>query len=89
MALEGSGGTKKMIKKIKKMSKLPEGVLIKLPKKGQDLRVDLPTVGLETFKQCKNVGIKGIVLKHKLNIFLNKRKCVQYANRNKMFILVK
>ena len=89
LALEGSGGTKKMIKRIKKTGKLPQGVLIKLPKKGQDLRVDLPTVGLETFKQCKTVGIKGIVLKHKLNIFLNKRKCVQYANRNKMFILVK
>ena len=89
LALEGSGGTKKMIKNIKKINKLPQGILIKFPKKRQDIRVDLPTVGLETFKQCKSAGLKGIVLKHKLNIFLDKRKCVQYANRNKMFILVK
>ncbi len=89
LALEGSGGTKRMIKKVKKISKLPQGVLIKFPKKKQDLRVDLPTVGFETFKQCKNAGLKGVVLKHKLNIFLDKRKCVQYANKNKMFILVK
>ena len=78
-----------MIKKVKKITKLPNGVLIKFPKKRQDLRVDLPTVGLETLKQCKMAGLKGIVLKHKLNIFLNKSQSVQYANRNKMFILIK
>ena len=89
LALEGSGGTQRLLKRVKKISKLPQGVLIKFPKKRQDLRVDLPTVGLETFKQCKTAGLKGIVLKHKLNIFLDKRKCVQYANKNKMFILVK
>ena len=89
LALEGYGGTQKMIKKVKKTNKLPKGVLIKFPKKRQDIRVDLPTIGLETFKQCKKAGLKGIVLKHKLNIFLNKRQCVQYANQNKMFIFVK
>ena len=89
VSLEGSGGTQKMIKKIKKISKFPNGVLIKFPKKRQDLRVDLPTIGIETLKQCKSAGLKGIVLKHKLNIFLNKRESVRYANRNKMFILIK
>ena len=53
------------------------------------IRDSLPTVGLETLKQCKMAGLKGIVLKHKLNIFLNKSQSVQYANRNKMFILIK
>ena len=89
LAIEDSGGTKKMIRKVKKITKLPNGVLIKFPKKRQDLRVDLPTVGFETLKQCKMAGLKGIVLKHKLNIFLNKRQSVKYANRNKMFILIK
>ena len=89
IAIEDSGGTKKMIRKVKKITKLPNGVLIKFPKKRQDLRVDLPTVGFETLKQCKMAGLKGIVLKHKLNIFLNKSQSVQYANRNKMFILIK
>ena len=40
-----------------------QGVLVKFPKKKQDLRIDLPTVGLNTFKQCKITGLKGIVLK--------------------------
>ena len=86
---EGSGGTQKMIKKVKKISKAPNGILIKFPKKRQDLRVDLPTIGLETLKQCKTAGLKGIVLKHKLNIFLNKSQSVKYANRHKMFIFIK
>ena len=79
-----------MIKKVKKINKFPKmEYLIKFPKKKQDLRVDLPTIGLETFKQCKKAGLKGIVLKHKLNIFLNKRQSVKYANKNKMFIFIK
>ena len=89
IAFEGSGGTQKMIKKVKKTSKVPNGILIKLPKKRQDVRVDLPTIGLDTLKQCKIAGLKGIVLKHKLNIFLNKNQSIKYANRNKMFIIIK
>ena len=78
-----------MIKKIKRIDKIPNGVLIKFPKKSQDIRVDLPTIGLETLKQCKTAGLKGIVLKHKLNIFLNIKKSIKFANKNKMFIFVK
>ena len=65
------------------------GVLIKYPKKKQDLRVDLPTIGLDTLKDCKKAGLRGIVLKNKQNIFLEKNKCINFANKNKMFILVK
>ena len=86
---EGKDGTQRMIKKIKKKSKVLTGVLVKFPKKKQDLRIDLPTIGLDTLKQCKKAGIKGIVLKHKKNIVLNKNQSIQFANRNKMYILVK
>ena len=86
IAVEGKGGTQKMLKKIRNKS---NGVLVKFPKKKQDIRVDLPTIGLSTFKQCLKAGLKGIVLKHKKNILLDKKKCIQYANKNKMFILVK
>jgi len=86
IAVEGKGGTQKMLKKIRNKD---NGVLVKFPKKKQDTRVDLPTIGLSTFKQCLKAGLKGIVLKHKNNILLDKKKCIQYANKNKMFILVK
>jgi DUF1009 family protein len=48
--LEKKDGTQKMLKKIKKIKSINNGVLVKFPKKKQDLRVDLPTVGLNTFK---------------------------------------
>ena len=86
IAIEGKEGTKKMLKKIKNRG---SGVLVKFPKKKQDFRIDLPTIGLNTLKQCKKAGLKGIILKHKKNIFLDKKKCIQYVNKNKMFILVK
>ena len=85
---ETSKGTKNLIKKMNK-TKIKRGVLIKYPKKKQDMRVDLPTIGLDTFKDCKKVGLKGIVLKGKQNIFLEKNKCINFAIKNKMFILVK
>ena len=87
--LEKREGTQKMLKKIKKVKNIAKGVLVKFPKKKQDYRIDLPTIGLKTLKQCKMSGIKGIVLKHKRNIFLDKTKSINYANKNKMFILVK
>ena len=85
LATEGNQGTKKMLSKLKKRS---EGILIKLPKKKQDLRMDLPTIGLRTLKDCKKHGLKGIVLKSKKNIFLDKKKSINFANKNKIFIKV-
>ncbi len=87
--LERKEGTQNMLRKIKKIKNISKGVLVKFPKKKQDLRVDLPTVGLDTLKQCKAIGLRGLVLKHKKNIFLDKKKIINFANKNKMFILVK
>ena len=63
-------------------------MLIKFPKKKQDLRVDLPTVGLDTLKDCKTAGIKGIILKTKQNIFLDRKKSINFANKHKIFIKI-
>ena len=71
-----------------KRSKKSQGILIKLPKKKQDLRVDLPTIGLDTLKDCKRAGIKGVVLRSKKNIFMDKSKSISFANKNKIFISI-
>ena len=65
------------------------GVLVKFPKKKQDLRIDLPTVGLKTFRLSMNAGVKGIILKNKQHVFLEKKACINFANKNKMFVIVK
>ena len=85
IAREEREGTKKMLSKLQKKT---QGILIKFPKKKQDLRMDLPTIGLQTFKDCKKYGVKGIVLKSKKNIILDKVKCIKFANRNNIFMKV-
>ena len=85
VAKEGREGTRKMLTKLEKIT---QGVLIKFPKKKQDLRMDLPTIGLQTLKDCKKYGLKGIVLKSKKNIILDKVKCIQFANNNQIFIKI-
>ena len=89
IAIEGKGGTQKMLKRCKSKKFRNKGVLVKFPKKKQDLRIDLPTVGLKTLKQCKSAGLKGIVIKSKQNVFLERKKCINFANKNKMFIVAK
>ena len=85
ISLETRKGTKEMIMRAPK-SKIKKGILIKLPKTKQDLRVDLPTIGIDTFKDCNKFGIKGIVVKSNQNIILNKQSCIKYANQNKLFL---
>jgi len=89
VAIERRGGTQQMIKKCKSKKFKNKGVLVKFPKKKQDLRIDLPTIGFKTLMQCKLSGLKGIVLKGKKNVFLEQKKCINFANKNKMFITVK
>ena len=83
VAKEGREGTKKMLSKLKINS---DGILIKLPKRKQDLRMDLPTIGLQTLKDIKKHGLRGVVLKSKRNVFLDKKKVISFANKNKIFI---
>ena len=89
IAIEKKGGTEQMLITCKSEGIKRNGVLVKFPKKMQDLRIDLPTVGIKTFKLSKKAGLRGIVLKSKQHIFLDKKKCISFANKSKMFISVK
>jgi len=34
------------------------------------------------------ISLKGVVLKSKKNIFLDRNKCISFANKNKIFIKI-
>ena len=87
--IEGKHGTEKMLKRCKPLKNLKNGVLVKFPKRKQDLRIDLPTIGLKTLIHCKAAGLKGIVLKAKQHVLLEKNKCIKFANKNRMFLITK
>ena len=94
IAVEDENGTDSMLlragKILKKCGKSKQqGILLKYPKPNQDLRIDLPTVGIKTLKSCAKIRLKGIALKSRFNIFIEKKKLIDYANKHKMFITVK
>ena len=41
------------------------------------------------YNVCAKIGLKGIVVKANQNIFLERKRCISYANKNKMFITAK
>ena len=90
LAIEGPEGTDGAIKRAsflkKKYNLKKKSILIKFPKSNQDLRVDLPTIGLKTIKNCIKANIKGIALKKNQNIFLDKNKIISITKKNNFFI---
>jgi DUF1009 family protein len=62
------------------------GVLVKLSKPNQELRMDLPTIGIETIKNMQKAGFKGIVIEAKRVIFLDRQEVIEFANEHNMFI---
>mgnify|MGYP001500754927 CR=1 FL=1 len=92
VAIESSNGTDAMLSRAKilikrfRFGKKRQGILLKFPKPNQDLRVDLPTVGINTITKCSRIGLKGVVVKANQNIFLDKKKCIKLANKKRMFI---
>jgi len=93
VAIEAAEGTDEMLSKsskiLKKINRVKQsGILIKFPKKIQDLRVDLPTIGFKTVQKCINLGLNGIVLKKNAHIFLDQKKSKNLIAKNNFFIKV-
>ncbi|MFZ9324075.1 MAG: LpxI family protein [Candidatus Fonsibacter ubiquis] len=91
LAIEGPEGTDEMIKRSaylsKKLKLKNKSILIKFPKANQDLRVDLPTLGLDTVKNCIKANIKGIAVKRSQNIILERDKIFNLTKKNNFFII--
>jgi DUF1009 family protein len=70
VAIEAAEGTDAMIRRVAdlvgagrlKIGK-GDGLLVKAPKVGQDLRVDMPAIGAETLRNVAQAGLSGIALK--------------------------
>ena len=91
LAIEGPEGTDETIKRSLHLSKKyklkNKSILVKFPKANQDLRIDLPTIGFDTIKNCIKANIKGIALKRSQNIILDKDKIINLVKKNNFFIV--
>jgi len=86
VALEGIEGTDNCIKRGGNLA--GDGtIIIKMSRPQQDLRVDVPAIGINTLEIALSIGAKGIVCESEKMLFVNERECVELANSNNMFIL--
>ncbi|WP_300672145.1 UDP-2,3-diacylglucosamine diphosphatase LpxI [Desulfoluna sp.] len=65
-----------------------DAVLIKVSKPTQDMRFDVPAVGLQTLQTMKDAGVTGLVLEAGHAVVFDRDAMVAYANDNGMTILV-
>ena len=91
-AIEGLEGTNSMINRVGILYNHSKNhnefgpVLIKIPKIGQNMNLDLPVIGLETVEKCKNLRFSAIVVSSKGTLIAELNKIMAYIKENKFCI---
>ena len=88
LAVEAVEGTDMMLSRaatVKKAGKAP--VMVKVLKPGQDMRVDLPAIGLQTIEQLKKYGIKGIAVEAGGILLIEREAVIKMADEAGIFII--
>jgi UDP-2,3-diacylglucosamine hydrolase len=95
LAIEGPEGTDQMMRRVMKMRQSwfglrrreEGGVLIKAAKRGQDLRVDMPTIGPRTVMEAAKAGLSGIAIGAGSTFVLEQEKTLRTADRLGLFLI--
>jgi DUF1009 family protein len=85
VALEAMEGTDQTIKRGGTLAR-EEAVVIKVSKPDQDLRFDVPAVGLETLKVMAEVRATVLAVEAWKTLMFDRREMVSYADRLAMTI---
>ena len=87
LGVEGIEGTDELIKRCGTYKRKGNGgVLVKLRKPQQDMRIDLPTIGTKTIEQLHNAGMKGIAVHCGNALIVNEQEVIDLANKYGIFI---
>ncbi len=90
IAVEAAEGTAKMLERVVAMrasKRKPSGVFAKMTKPGQDLRIDIPAIGVDTVNAVADANLKGIVVNSKTCFVVNKPAVIKQADKRGIFIL--
>jgi DUF1009 family protein len=92
VALEGARGTDAMLQDV--ASAFPEGsgaarpgVLVKLPKPGQELRIDLPAIGPGTIELCAAASVRGVAIRAGQSLLLERQETMARADAAGVFVV--
>ena len=91
-AIEGAEGTDRMLKRVAEARAARgfegrSGVLVKRPKPGQDMRVDLPTIGPDTIANAAAAGLAGIAVMADHVIAVNRADMLARADAQNLFVI--
>ncbi|NLK62629.1 MAG: UDP-2,3-diacylglucosamine diphosphatase LpxI [Fusobacteria bacterium] len=85
VALEAVEGTDETIKRAYNYA--GKGcIIVKMARPQQDMRVDVPTIGIDTINNMIEINAKGIVIEAEKIIFLNQEEVIKKAEENNIFI---
>lgn len=88
IAVEAAEGTDAMIQRCKSLLRDDAGgVLVKLPKPGQDRRIDLPTIGTRTIQCAKDVGLIGVAVEAGGALVIDVEEIVKIADAAGIFVV--
>ena len=90
IAVEAAEGTAKMLERVvemRKNKKRNSGVFAKMTKPGQDLRIDIPAIGVDTVRAVAAAHLRGIVVNKKTCFVVDKTNVIREANKLKIFIV--
>lgn len=90
IAVEAAEGTAKMLERVVTMRhahKKQTGVFAKMTKPGQDLRIDIPAIGVDTVNAVADANLRGIVVNTKTCFVVDKPAVIATANKRGIFIM--
>jgi UDP-2,3-diacylglucosamine hydrolase len=80
IAVEAFEGTDQAIRRAGKLSG-PGGVVVKIAKRGHDMRFDIPVIGMRSMKSFKQAGISALAVEAGRTIILEREKVVARARQ--------
>lgn len=93
LAVEGPEGTDAMLERVAGLRRSrrvkldgPSGVLVKRPKPGQDVRVDLPAIGPRTVAKARAASLRGIGVAAGAVVLIDRAATLAAADRAGLFL---
>ncbi|MDX2205357.1 MAG: UDP-2,3-diacylglucosamine diphosphatase LpxI [Hyphomicrobiaceae bacterium] len=85
LAIEGAEGTDRMLGRIRALARgrqgeAGRGILAKGPKPGQELRVDMPVIGMRTIDGIREAGLAGVALEAGGVLLLDREPMIRKAD---------
>lgn len=90
IAVEAAEGTARMLNRVVEMRKgksKVSGVFAKMTKPKQNLKIDIPAIGVDTVRAVADAKLSGIVVNTKTCFVIDKKATIAAANKAKIFIV--